>query len=57
VYNPSDTRLLHEAAQAGTRAIGGLEMLIAQGAKQFEIWTGAEAPVEAMAAAVKKKLQ
>ena len=38
-------------------AIGGLEMLIAQGAKQFEIWTGEAAPIEAMADAVKRKLR
>lgn len=56
IYNPLETRLIREAKAAGVAAIGGLEMLIAQGAKQFEIWTGEAAPVEAMAAAVKKKL-
>jgi 3-dehydroquinate dehydratase / shikimate dehydrogenase len=57
VYNPAETRLMHEAKQAGVPAMSGLEMLIAQGAKQFEIWTGESAPVEAMAEAVRKKLR
>jgi 3-dehydroquinate dehydratase/shikimate dehydrogenase len=56
VYNPAETRLIREAKAAGVPAIGGLEMLLAQGAKQFEIWTGASAPVDEMSAAVRKKL-
>ncbi|HLA94574.1 MAG TPA: shikimate dehydrogenase [Pyrinomonadaceae bacterium] len=56
IYNPIETRLINEAKTAGVPAIGGLEMLIAQGAKQFEIWTGQTAPLDAMSAAVKKKL-
>lgn len=40
VYNPPVTRLLREAAAAGCRTIGGLEMLIAQAERQFEWWTG-----------------
>ncbi len=43
-----DTSIIREAKKAGIPAIGGLEMLIAQGAKQFEIWTGREAPVDMM---------
>lgn len=56
VYNPLETRLLFEARRAGIQAIGGLEMLVAQAAKQFEIWTGQPAPIQKMTAAVKKKL-
>jgi len=56
VYNPIETKLIREAKQAGVRTLGGLEMLIAQGAEQFRIWTDREAPLEAMTAAVKKKL-
>lgn len=56
VYNPTETRLIHEATSARVPAIGGLEMLIAQGAKQFEIWTDEPAPLDAMTDAVKKKL-
>lgn len=56
VYNPTDTLLISEAKRAGVQTLGGLEMLIAQGAEQFLIWTGREAPIDAMTAAVRKKL-
>ncbi len=48
VTKTTDTPLIAEARKAGIPAIGGLEMLIAQGCKQFEIWTGLEAPAELM---------
>jgi 3-dehydroquinate dehydratase/shikimate dehydrogenase len=48
VYNPTETRLLREAKKAGVLTLGGIEMLVTQGAKQFEIWTGREAPIELM---------
>lgn len=56
VYNPSETRLIREAREAGAETLGGLEMLISQGAKQFEIWTAQEAPVDEMTRAVRKRL-
>ncbi len=40
IYNPVETRLLLEAREAGCETLGGLEMLIAQAEKQFELWTG-----------------
>ena len=43
-----DTPLIREAKKAGIPSLGGLEMLIAQGAKQFEILNGREAPVDIM---------
>lgn len=52
VYNPPQTRLLQQAAQSGARAIGGLGMLIWQGAIAFERWTGAPPPVQTMTDAV-----
>lgn len=48
VYNPVETRLLQEAAAAGAKTIGGLNMLAWQGAIAFEKWTGREAPVDLM---------
>lgn len=51
VYRPAKTRLLQQAEAAGVRAIGGLGMLIYQGAAAFELWTGQEAPVEVMRSA------
>ncbi len=40
VYAPADTELLRSARAAGCQTIGGLEMLIAQAERQFELWTG-----------------
>lgn len=51
VYNPQHTPLLAAARSAGARAVGGMPMLIYQGAAAFEMWTGRVAPVEAMFAA------
>ncbi len=48
VYAPLTTRLLTEAQQCGCTTINGLEMLLYQGAAQFELWTGLQAPVEVM---------
>jgi 3-dehydroquinate dehydratase/shikimate dehydrogenase len=56
VYNPVETRLMREAKAAGVPSIGGLEMLVAQGARQFEIWTGRKAPVELMRNAVLERI-
>jgi len=51
VYNPEQTRLLLDAAAAGCRTIGGLDMLVAQAEAQCRLWTGASAPVGVMRAA------
>ena len=56
VYNPVETPLLKEAKRAGARTLGGLPMLIYQGAASFERWTGQEAPVAAMFEAGRKAL-
>jgi 3-dehydroquinate dehydratase / shikimate dehydrogenase len=44
VYDPDPTDLMHAAEQAGCETIGGLEMLVAQAERQFEIWTGQRPP-------------
>ena len=48
----SPTALVAAARAAGCNVVDGLEALVRQGAKSFELWTGIEAPVEAMRAAV-----
>ncbi len=40
IYNPIKTALLEEAEKLGLRTVNGLDMLIYQGAKALEIWTG-----------------
>lgn len=56
VYNPSETKLLATAKAAGCRTCSGLGMLVRQGALAFTLWTGEEAPVEAMRQAAERKL-
>jgi len=56
VTKPTDTPLVAEAKKAGIPAVGGIEMLIAQGAMQFEIWTGREAPIELMRSSLLAKM-
>ena len=56
VYHPADTVLLLAAAAAGARPLGGLGMLLHQAARQFTLWTGESAPIEAMRAAVTEVL-
>jgi shikimate dehydrogenase len=46
VYNPIETPLLSEARSAGASTVSGIEMLIAQAARSFFIWTGRELPVD-----------
>ena len=48
VYNPLETPLLLEAARAGAGTLGGIQMLVYQGAASFEMWTQQDAPVAAM---------
>ena len=56
VYRPLETRLLKDAATAGSICVSGLEMLLHQGVAQFEIWTGQEPPVEVMRQALVESL-
>jgi len=56
VYNPLNTRLLAEAEAIGAKTIGGLDMLVGQGALAFELWTGVKPPAAVMKAAAIKAL-
>lgn len=57
VYHPRQTRLLRMAQERGLSTIDGLEMLVAQARRQFELWTGCEAPGEVMQAAAESFLE
>lgn len=48
IYRPAETPLLAAAKKAGCQTANGLGMLLHQGAKAFEIWTGKTAPLEVM---------
>ena len=48
IYNPRETLLLKIAREAGCAAFNGMYMLLHQGAKAFQDWTGMEMPVEAI---------
>lgn len=48
VYNPLETPLIQKAKENGCRVIYGIEMLVHQGAKAFEIWTGVKPDIEVM---------
>lgn len=56
VYKPSKTKFLDYADKRGLKTINGIEMLILQGVKGFELWTGKQAPVEIMRKALKEIL-
>ena len=48
VYNPSETKFLIEARNAGCETLGGIEMLVAQAIEQYRLWLGSGPPEEAM---------
>ncbi len=48
VYAPLQTRLIKEAQSVGCQTVDGLSMLLYQGAAQFKLWTGREAPLDVM---------
>jgi len=57
IYNPADTPLLREAAKKGAKVSNGSSMLLYQGMLAFRIWTGRNAPAQAMKRALAKALK
>ena len=59
ISTPNPTELMRAASHAGCEVIGGLEMLVAQAERQFELWTGERPPAglfaDAAAEAVRKR--
>jgi shikimate dehydrogenase len=56
IYRPMETGLLKAARSAGCRVANGAGMLLHQGARALELWTGRPAPVAVMRAALAKNL-
>lgn len=52
IYRPVETPLLRAAREAGCRTANGAGMLLFQGARALEIWSGQTAPLAAMKAAL-----
>jgi 3-dehydroquinate dehydratase/shikimate dehydrogenase len=52
IYHPQRTQLLKLAAQKGIATVSGVEMFLAQGIAQWELWTGKRAPEASMRRAV-----
>jgi len=50
VYNPPQSQLLRDAAAARCTTMNGEHMLLHQGARSFELWTGKAAPLDIMQA-------
>ncbi|MGQ9587140.1 MAG: shikimate dehydrogenase [Thermoplasmata archaeon] len=57
VYNPPVTATMRAAMKRGARAYGGLEMLVHQGAKSFQIWTGKPPDLDALRRAAREGLE
>ena len=57
IYNPLETRLLKDAAQAGRRTIPGAAMFVHQGAQQIRIWTGLHSPTQVMERVILERLR
>ena len=56
IYQPAETKLLAAAKAAGCKTANGIGMLVHQGAKAFEIWTGQPAPLEVMRRAAEESV-
>jgi shikimate dehydrogenase len=56
VYNPEKTQLLADAERAGAHILGGLPMLVYQGAEALRLWTGMEAPEALMMEAARRAI-
>jgi 3-dehydroquinate dehydratase/shikimate dehydrogenase len=52
IYRPRETKLLQLAKRRGIETVSGVEMFVAQGIAQWEIWTGERAPEKIMRRAV-----
>lgn len=57
VYNPLKTQFLKLAESQGAETLNGIEMLIHQGNRSFELWTGKSFPLSLVHKALKKQFE
>lgn len=57
VYTPEKTKLMEQVEAAGGRSIGGLGMLVRQGAAAFKLWTNVDPPLDVMFDTVQSELK
>ena len=57
VFNPVETVFLKECEKQGAKVINGLGMLACQGALNFTLWTGVEAPLDVMEETLRKEFE
>lgn len=55
IFNDPNTLFLKEASDRGCKTIRGLEMLVNQGALNYRLWTGVDAPIDVMTASLMKE--
>lgn len=55
VFNDPNTRFLQAAEKRGAKTINGLGMLANQGAVNFKLWTGVDAPIRLMEQVLKSE--
>jgi len=55
IFNPVQPLFLQEAARRGAKTVTGIGMLVQQGALNFELWTGIQAPMEVMYETLEKE--
>ncbi len=56
IYRPAETPLLKTAQQVGCLTANGIGMLLYQGARALELWTGRPAPIEVMREALERNI-
>lgn len=56
IYRPATTAFMRTMKRQGARTANGLEMLLQQGARSFEIWTGKKAPLAVMRKALFREI-
>lgn len=55
IFNDPNSLFLREAKARGAKTVNGLGMLVEQGALNFKLWTGVDAPVELMTEVLRKE--